>query len=329
MDVPDEALRDLYRWMVMERLFDESVNSLFRMGKIMSMFHSALGQEAANVGAAYALRDGDAFIPSHRGKVIYLMRGMSLNDLMAGLFGKKEGFGQGRIPVGSHMCGSASIGLLPAEGALGGSLAVGVGAALGMKLRHESNATIIFCGDGASNRGDVHEGMNLASVLRLPAVFFFVNNGWSLSVRASYALSVDRLSARAAGYGMPGITVDGWRVLDVYRAVSDAMQRAREGRGPSLVEAAVSRGSAHSVNDPEIYRSEDERREARRRDPLADFEDMLMGRGLLSGEQRDAIGGELRAILDGAIAYAESCNEPDEQCLTSGVYGGQAPAKGR
>ena len=322
MDLPANQLLDLYRWMVMERLFDESVNSLFRMGKIMSMFHSALGQEAANVGAAYALREGDACIPSHRGKVVYLMRGMPLNDLMAGLFGKREGFGQGRIPVGSHMCGSASMGLLPAEGALGGSLVVGVGAALAMKLRREPNAALIFCGDGASNRGDVHEGMNLASVLKVPAVFFFVNNGWSLSVRASYGLSVERISTRAAGYGLPGVTVDGWRVLEVHGAVSAALRRAREGAGPALVEAVVSRWSAHSVNDPEIYRTDDERREARRRDPVADFEATLVDRGLLSGAEIERIKTECQAALDAGIAFAEGCSEPDEKCLTSGVYGG-------
>src|SRR3990170_8955006 len=127
MNLPDKELLELYRWMAMERLFDEKVNALFRMGKIMSMFHSVLGQEAVNIGAAYALQQGDAFIPSHRGKVIYLMRGMDLNFFMAGLFGKKEGFGQGRVPVGSHMCGDRAIGLLPAEGCVGSSFVQGIG----------------------------------------------------------------------------------------------------------------------------------------------------------------------------------------------------------
>jgi TPP-dependent pyruvate/acetoin dehydrogenase alpha subunit len=162
MDLSEKQLLEIYRWMVMERLFDRKVDELFRMGKIMSMFHPALGQEAANVGAFYALQDGDAFIPSHRGKVVYLMRGMDLNYFMAGLFGRQEGFGQGHSPVGSHMSGDVPMGMLPASGGVGTCFNFGIGAALAKQLKHQSGAVLITCGDGGSNRGDIHEGMNFA-----------------------------------------------------------------------------------------------------------------------------------------------------------------------
>ena len=320
MNLPDKELLELYRWMAMERLFDEKVNALFRMGKIMSMFHSVLSQEAVNIGAAYALQQGDAFIPSHRGKVIYLMRGMDLNFFMAGLFGKKEGFGQGRVPVGSHMCGDAEMGLLPSEGLIGSSFVVGVGAAFAMKLQHRPNATLIFTGDGGANRGDVHEGMNFAAVFKVPAVFLLINNGWSLSVKASYGLSVEHLSERAPGYNIPGTTIDGRNVLEVYEAMSGAMAAARSGEGPVLVEALVDRWSAHSVNDPDLYRTDEERAQARQRDPIKEYETLLLGQGLLSEAAIETISREIEVELNSAIDYAEGCSEPDIECLTYGLY---------
>jgi TPP-dependent pyruvate/acetoin dehydrogenase alpha subunit len=324
MNLSDKQLLELYKWLVMERLFDEKVNELFRMGKMMSMFHSVLGQEAANIGAYYALQDGDAFVPSHRGKVVYLMRGMDLNYYMAGLLGKKEGFGQGHSPVGSHMCGDASIGMIPMEGAIGSSFNAGVGGALAIKLQHRPNAALIPCGDGGSNRGDVHEGMNFASVLELPAVFYFINNGWSISVRSSFALSVKHISERAAGYGIPGVTIDGRDILKVYETVSEALERARQGGGPSVVEVVVDRWSGHSANDPDIYRTDEERAEARKIDPIRAYEAALEAQGLLNEADKEAVHVEIIDSLDTAIAYAENCTEPDFEDMVSGVYNNMA-----
>ncbi len=320
MSLTDRQLLDLHSWMLLERMLDENINLLFRMGKIMSMFHPVLGQEAANVGAYAALRDGDAFVPSHRGKIGWVMRGMDLNYLVAGLFGKREGFGQGRNPVGSHMCGDAEIGLLPTQGSIGSSCNFGVGAALAMKLQRRPSAALIFGGDASSNRGDVHEGMNFASVFKLPAVFLFINNGWSISVRASFALSVECISERAAGYRMPGVTIDGRDVLAVYATVSQALERARRGEGPMLVEAKVDRWTAHSANDPDIYRTDEERAAARRRDPIAEFEALLERRDLLDAAGRQAARDTAAARLAAAIAYAEQCTDPGYAEMMYGVY---------
>jgi TPP-dependent pyruvate/acetoin dehydrogenase alpha subunit len=320
MRISDKELLDLYRWMVTERLLDEKIAVAFRMGKIMTMFHPALGQEAANVGSAYALKEGDAILPSHRTKVVYLMRGMNLDGFMAGMFGRKEGFGQGRLPVGSHMCADAALGLLPVHGCIGSSFNTGVGAALGMKLLHRPNAVLQFCGDGGSNRGDVHEGMNFAAILKLPVVFFFANNSLSVSVRASYALSVKQISVRAAGYGIPGITLDGRDVLKVYETVSEALDRARQGGGPTLIEAMVDRWTGHSISDADTYRTDEERAQARKIDPVKDCEVVLHGRGLLDPARVREIWDEIGSRLDAAVQYADSCSEPGMECLAVGVY---------
>lgn len=320
MNLSENQLLEMYEWMVMERLFDQKVNELFRMGKIMSMFHPALGQEASNIGAYYALQDGDAFIPSHRGKVVYLMRGMELNYFMAGLFGKGEGFGLGHSPVGSHMCGDPTIGMLPASGGVGTSFNIGIGAALAKKLLHQPNAVLLSCGDGGSNRGDVHEGMNFASVFKLPVVFFFVNNGWAISVKSDFALSVEHISERAAGYNLPGVTVDGRDVLKVYETVSEALTRARRGEGPTLVEVLVNRWSAHSANDPDIYRTEEDREDARKIDPIAEYESVLQAKGLLDEAHKKAVRGEITARLEAAVDYAETCTEPGYAEMVYGVY---------
>ncbi len=320
MDLTNEQMLELYRWLVMERLLDEKIDTLFRMGKIMSMVHPVLGQEAAYVGAYYALREGDAFCPRSRGKVVFPMRGMPLNYLMAGMFGKSEGLGQGRTPAGSHMNGDPSIGLMPTAGSVGSSFNIGVGAALAMKLQHRDNAVLIITGDGGSNRGDVHEGMNFAAVFNLPVLFYFINNGWAISVSADYALSVKHISQRASGYGIPGVTIDGRNVLEVYEAVSEAMERARRGGGPMIVEAMVDRWSAHSANDPDTYRTDEERAELREVDPIRNYESLLEGKGLLNEKMKREIREEITTTLDAAIDYADNGTEPSFSQLTYGVY---------
>jgi len=318
---PDDAtLLALHRWMVWERLLDEGLNASFRAGKVMSMFHSAGGQEAADVGAGLALADGDVLVPNYRGKAIFLMRGMDLRYLVAGAFGRKEGFGQGRSMTSSHMMGDRDKGLIPMMGAVGGPVATAVGAALAFRVLDQSNAALAWCGDGASNRGDVHESMNFAAALRLPVVFFFVNNGWAISVPASYGVSVDRLAGRAAAYGMEGVTVDGADPVAVYTAVSGALDVARSERWPSVVEATVRRAGPHSVNDPDTYRSDDDRAADRDYDPVHRYEARLVADGLLDEVAAAAVWAGIAAEVDDAIAYADGCSEPSLDDMLAGVY---------
>jgi TPP-dependent pyruvate/acetoin dehydrogenase alpha subunit len=320
MSLNNKKMLELYEWLLMDRLLDLKANELFRMGKLMSMYHSALGQEAVDIGAGYALQDGDAFLPSHRGKGIYILRGIDLKFFMAGMFGKKEGFGQGRIPVGSHMCGDPAIGLVPIQGAIGSPFTAGVGAALALKLQHKPNAVLSFLGDGGSSRGDVHEGMNFAGVQNLPLVIMLINNGWSLSVRSEFAIPVEQISIRAAGYGFPGMTIDGRDVLKVYETTSEALDRARSGGGPTLIEAMVDRWTAHSANDPDIYRTDEEREVAKKIDPIREYEKVLEEKNLLDEEKKVEIRNRISAQIEEAVTYADSCSEPGYEELIFGVY---------
>jgi 2-oxoisovalerate dehydrogenase E1 component alpha subunit len=318
--VDSEVSLELHRWMVWERLLDEKLNASFRAGKVMSMFHSAAGHEATHVGSGLALEPEDAIVPSYRGNAIFLMRGLDLNYFVAGTFGKKEGFSAGRSMVSSHMMGDRSKGLIPMQGALGGPVASGVGAALAFRQLKKPNAVLIPHGDGGSNRGDVHESMNFASALGLPAVFLFINNGWAISVPSSYALSAPRLADRAAGYGMEGVTIDGSDPRVVYEVVSEALERARRDRLPSVVEAVVRRAGAHSVNDPDLYRSDQDREEDAIYDPVMRFERTLKEESLLDDAAAAVVWAEITERIDAAIAYADGCSEPGAEILHTGVY---------
>jgi TPP-dependent pyruvate/acetoin dehydrogenase alpha subunit len=326
--VSTETSLELHRWMVWERLLDHRMNASFRAGKVMSMFHSASGHEATHVGAGLALAEGDAIVPSYRGNAIFLMRGMDLDYFVAGTFGKKEGFGQGRSMVSSHMMGDRSLGLIPMQGALGGPVATGVGAALAFRQMSRANAVLIPHGDGGSNRGDVHESMNFAAALRLPAVFLFINNGWAISVPSSYALSARNLADRAAGYGMTGVTIDGSDPRLVYEVVSEALGRARRDREPSVVEAVVRRGGAHSVNDPDLYRTDEEREQDAIADPVLRFEAQLVAEGLLDEEGVASLWADIASRIDAAIERADTLTEPGPEILETGVYAPDTPGLG-
>jgi TPP-dependent pyruvate/acetoin dehydrogenase alpha subunit len=319
-ELTGEQLLAVYRSMVWDQVLDKRSNALFRMGKLMSMFHGASGQEATNVAAGYALQDGDCWIPSHRGKSIYLIRGMDLRSFVAGSMGKKEGVGQGRSMVGSHMLGDPSLGLLPIGGSVGSPSTQAAGAALAFKLQNKPAAALVVCGDGGANRGDVHEAMNFAGALGLGVVFLFINNGWSLSVPASVGLSVDSLASRAAGYGMEGISLDGGDFFAIYDALWNGLRAAREQRTPILIESRVNRSGAHSVNDPDLVRTAEQK--ARDGDglPIQRFTGTLMDRGLLDAEAIDRTLDEVEDEMAEAIAYAESCSEPGYDELVLGVY---------
>jgi TPP-dependent pyruvate/acetoin dehydrogenase alpha subunit len=245
---------------------------------------------------------------------------MDLRYFVAGSFGKKEGFGQGRSMTSSHMMGDRERGLMPMMGALGGPVATAVGAALAFKVLKHPHAALAWHGDGGSNRGDVHESMNFASALGLPVVFFFVNNGWAISVASSYALSAERLSDRAAGYGMPGVTIDGSDPVEVYVTVSEALERARRDHKPSVVEAVVRRAGAHSVNDPDAYRSEEDRERDREYDPVKRYEASLIAQGVLDEPAAAEVWRSITAEIDDAIAYADGCSEPGLEDMLGGVY---------
>ena len=320
MKLNKEQLLELYYWMMMDRELEDKISVLFRQGKVVGLLHQAWGQEAVNVGAAYALKKEDYYLPSHRGKAIYLIRGIPLKYLLAGICGKKEGLGGGLTPAGSHMTGHEESGLIPGSGLIGSSIPTCVGVALGLKLQKSKSIILNFFGDAASNRGDFHEGLNFAAISKLPIVFLCVNNGYSLSTAMKDSTPITKISDRAASYGMPGVHVDGTDVLAVYEETSKAAERARTGEGPTLIEATVYREVGHSINDPDVYRSDEEKNIARANSPLKKFEALLIKRGLLDNGKINEILVRVKAEIEEAAQYADACLAPEPESIFAGVY---------
>jgi TPP-dependent pyruvate/acetoin dehydrogenase alpha subunit len=288
---------------------------------VIGLLHQGWGQEAVNIGGAYALEKGDFFVPSHRGKAIYYMRGISLKEVIAGIFGKKEGLGSGLTPAGSHMTGHEESGLLPTSGLIGSSIPTCVGVALGLKLQKFNRIVLNYFGDAACNRGDFHEALNFAAVFQLPIVFLCANNGYSLSTSIKDSTKISKISDRAKSYGFPGVHVDGRDVLTVYEAVSKAVLRCRKGKGPTLIEATVYREVGHSINDPDEYRSNDEKRLVKENPPTKRYESLLIEKGYLDEKKKIEIENKVKKEIEDAVKFAESCPEPEPVSIMSGVYG--------
>ncbi|HSR13439.1 MAG TPA: thiamine pyrophosphate-dependent dehydrogenase E1 component subunit alpha [Thermodesulfobacteriota bacterium] len=318
MEISDKDLLAMYRWMVLDRIFEEKTFDLLKMGKLVGFHHPNVGQEAVDVGTCYGLRKDDTIMPTHRGKGKYLMKGVDMKTMMAGMFGRRNGSGKGRGPA-SHS-GDNSIGLLAGTGLIGSGIPISTGAALAMKLQKKDSVAIHFFGDGASNRGDCHESLNIAGVMKLPIIYVLDNNCYAMSVAQSCASAVQDLSVRAAGYGFPGVTVDGNDLLGVYAATQAAIARARRGEGPTLIECKTYRWFGHSINDPAVYRSADEVEGWKKKCPVKRYEAYLAQRGLLNeakiGEVRKGVIDE----IEDAIRFAESSPQPRPEDALLGVY---------
>jgi len=238
---------------------------------------------------------------------------------MAEIFGKKTGYCKGK--GGSMHIADFSVGMLGANGVVGGSFAIATGAALATKMLEQKRVAVAFFGDGASNRGTFHESANLASIWKLPVIFLCENNQYASTTPYRSSTSVEDIADRARGYGMPGVVVDGNDVFAVYEAAKAAVERARGGGGPSLVEAKTYRIKGHFVGDPELYRSKEEVQEIfAKTDPISRFERQVSSEGSLSREKLDAIKLEVQELIDKALAFAKESPEPDPSELFSDVY---------
>jgi TPP-dependent pyruvate/acetoin dehydrogenase alpha subunit len=321
MKLTHKDLKEMLYWILMGRRLEERITVLFKEGRMRGHHHPGIGQEAANVGVCYALDDRDYVLLTHRGKGPALMKGIGLRDLLAGYFAKREGLGGGRTPTGSHMYGDIARHVIPMPGIIGSGIPVAVGVALGVKLQKTGGVVACFFGDGAANRGDCHEGMNMAAALNLPVVFVLANNGYSISVSVEQATGMKTLSARAAGYGMPGVTVDGNDVRGVYGEAVKAVKRARAGKGPSLVECLVHRWTGHSISDADIYRTEEQKKEGEKKDPVARFREELLHEGVLTEAEYKKIEERVASEIEDAVRYGEKeCTDPDPADILKGVY---------
>jgi TPP-dependent pyruvate/acetoin dehydrogenase alpha subunit len=298
----DLTLR-MYERMILIRRFESRAAELFKGGKFPGWVHVCIGQEASVTGSCFALREDDFICPTHRGHGQCLAKGMDPKKMMAELYGKKTGSNQGR--GGSMHLADTGKGILCGIAILGGGLPFGAGVAMASKLRGEDRVVLGYFGEGASNEGVVHEVMNMAALWNLPMVFFAEQNQYAELSHRDFHLKIDTLAKRAEGYGMPGVTVDGNDVLDVYRATSDAVKRAREGGGPTLVDSITCRWDGHYVGDPQAYRKEGDLQEWMKKDPIPRLERKLMEEGLLDEAGKRAI----EARVDRQIADAEEFAE--------------------
>jgi pyruvate dehydrogenase E1 component alpha subunit len=302
-------LQRLYRVALLIRRAEERIRDLYAAGRMPGFIHLSIGQEAVAAGACTALRREDAVTSTHRGHGHYLAKGGSLPGLVAELYGKVTGCCRGK--GGSMHIADIPAGYLGANGVLTAGLPLACGVGLAAKLRRSDRVCLAFFGDGAANRGPFHEAVNLAAIWHLPVVFLCENNWWASSTAFAASTAGGSIAARAAGYGVPGATVDGHDALAVHDAVTGAVARARAGQGPSLIEARVVRWHGHFEGDPQGYREKTEVTEARRHDPLV----------ILAAHMRAADAWDERwvketeeailAELDDAVAFAEASPDPD------------------
>jgi TPP-dependent pyruvate/acetoin dehydrogenase alpha subunit len=321
LDAPRETLRHLHRMMATIRAFEERVAREFRTGELPGFVHMYAGEEAVAAGVCANLTDADYITSTHRGHGHCIAKGCSLRGMMAELYGRETGLCKGR--GGSMHIADFERGMLGANAIVGGGIALATGGALRAQVLGTDQVAVAFFGDGAANQGVLHESLNLAAIWKLPVLYVCENNGFAESTPVAYATSIEQISERAAGYGIPGITVESRDVLDVYRAARAAVERARAGEGPTLLEARTYRLRGHFEGDPELYRDGDEKRELTVNDPLPRFRELLFGEGVAAEADLERQDEEIAAEVDDAVAFARSGPWPDPAEIERYVYAGQ------
>jgi TPP-dependent pyruvate/acetoin dehydrogenase alpha subunit len=323
---PDTSLQlGFYRQMLTIRRFEERCNALYMQGRIPSTLHLYVGQEAVAVGVCAHLTVEDTITSTHRPHGHAIAKGVSLNSIMAELFAKDTGCCRGK--GGSMHVGDMRVGMVPAIAIVGGGIPITTGMALAYKQldaqrRSSSEAyrdqaapsrtrvAVAFFGEGASNEGAFHEALNMAAIWRLPAVFVCENNLYAASTPVSWAFKVQNVADRAPAYGLPGEIVDGNDVLAVYEAAGRAIDRARSGDGPTLLECKTYRMVGHSRSDPRTYRSKDEETEWAARDPILRLATHLTAHGQITDALLAEIEAQVAAEIDDAVAFAEASPYP-------------------
>jgi TPP-dependent pyruvate/acetoin dehydrogenase alpha subunit len=298
----------LYRELLLIRRFEERCNALFLQGKIPSTLHLYIGQEAVAVGVCAALRTEDYVTSTHRPHGHALAKGVSPGAIMAELYAKVTGCCKGK--GGSMHVGDVAVGMVPAIAIVGGGAPIAAGMGLSAKMRGTDQVVASFFGDGGANEGAVHEAMNMAAVWKLPVLFVCENNLYGASTAVAEVMAVEHVADRASAYGMPGLVVDGNDVLAVRAVTRAAVERARRGEGPTLIECKTYRLCGHSRSDACGYRTRDEETEWRGRDPLTVLASQMRAAGSGVDEALERVEREVEAEIDAAVAFAEESPDP-------------------
>jgi acetoin:2,6-dichlorophenolindophenol oxidoreductase subunit alpha len=314
----DTALK-MYQTMVRIRTFEQRIMELFQQGRLPGFLHVSIGQEAVPAGVCAHLRSTDYISSTHRGHGDVIAKGARLDRMMAELYGKKTGYCKGK--GGSMHIADLELGILGANGIVGAGIPIATGTALAFKMRRTDQVAVCFFGDGGSNTGAFHEGLNLASVWNLPVVFVCENNQFAESTPQRVHQKIKDIAVRAVAYDIPGETVDGMDVLEVYRVAGEAIARARTGGGPTLVECKTYRFYGHYVGDPgTAYRQSEDVEEWKRRDPIPTFARRLVAEDMATEAEIKVIDSELQRELEEAIQFAEASPEPDLEDALEDIY---------
>jgi len=304
--------------MYLIRAFEEKAETLYALGKIHGTMHLSIGMEASAVGSVLALEPNDLILSTHRGHGHCIAKGADLNKMMAEFLGKEAGYCRGR--GGSMHIADVDGGNLGANGVVGGGIPMAVGVGLALKMEKKNRVHLCFFGDGAANSGGFHESLNMAAIYNLPVVFVCENNQYAMSFAYKRAFKIAHISDRAASYGMPGLAVDGNDVLAVYEGVREAVQRARAGQGPSLIETVTYRWRGHSKSDANRYRTREEIEAWKKKCPIIRFEKLLNDQKELTQGENEIIRNSAYQTIDKAVEFAEQCSEPALESIEDGVY---------
>jgi pyruvate dehydrogenase E1 component alpha subunit len=319
MQLSHEALLKAYRSMATIRRFEERVQEEFSKGGIPGFVHLYAGQEASAVGVCSHLGPRDYIASTHRGHGHSIAKGCDVTAMMLELFGRQGGLCGGK--GGSMHIADLDQGMLGANGIVGGGPPLVIGAALTAKTLGTGNVAVSFTGDGGSNQGTTFEAMNMAVVLRLPAIFVFENNGYGEYTGVSYAVGSHDIAGRAAGFGLPAVKVSGDDFFAVHEAAGEAVERARSGGGPSAFEVDTCRFYGHHSGDAQLYRGKDEVRRLREeRDCLKHFRRRVIEAALLDSQELDAVDEEVAGLIDQAVVAARAAEPPSTAALLSDVY---------
>ncbi|HKF27949.1 MAG TPA: thiamine pyrophosphate-dependent dehydrogenase E1 component subunit alpha, partial [Candidatus Binataceae bacterium] len=302
----------------LSRRLEERIAELIKAGQVGGFMHPGVGQEALQCSAIAALRRDDYMLYAHRGVAYWVARGIPLEKVLCDLAGREGGTNRGKGGVMRVVY--PELGVLGESGTLGGCFPIASGAGLSIKVKGGDQAVLCFFGDGTSNRGTFHESMNFCAVRKLPVVFLCENNGWAVSMPTERSTAVKDIADRAKGYAVPGKVVDGNDPEQVFATVSEALQRARTGAGPSLVEAKTYRLWGHWIGDPESYRSREEVEKQWRRDPIPIYEAKLAQEGVLNDSLRSEADADARTKIDRAIEFMQKQPFPKPESALEDVF---------
>ena len=316
LDTP--LLLEIYRKMVSVRTFEETAADLFLKGQLPGFLHCYIGEEAVAAGVCAHLSPQDMITSTHRGHGHAVAKGARFDMMMAELFAKKTGYCHGK--GGSMHIADLDLGILGANGIVGGGVPIATGAGLALKMKGSDRVTVAFFGDGASNTGAFYEGVNLAAVWNLPVVFVCENNQYAESTPRTTHQKVNYVSDRAAAFNIPGVTMDGMDVFEVYQKTGEAIDRARTGGGPTLLEARTYRFLGHFVGDPQPYRTREEVEQWKQRDPILLFRQRVLPEGKIAAEELDAIDAAIKKEMEAAVQFGRESPEPEIESALQDIF---------